>query len=109
MNEYSQNTFAGCSVWPVPALDASVTQLVKSDIPTLLLTGHFDSALPPYLSQAMLPLLRHGYMYELPTGHTAVASQCGLGLTVALLATPLTAPDGSCIADMQVSWILPEQ
>lgn len=108
VNEYSQSAFAGCQVWPAPPLTARVTQLVPSEIPTLLLTGQFDSALPAYLSTSLRAALHHSYAYALPTGHTAIASQCGLSLTTAFLADPQTEPAASCVTDMGVDWVLPE-
>ncbi len=71
---------------------------------TVLLTGAYDCALPPYLSQPLATTLSHSYHFVLPVGHAVVGSLCGLYLTDQFWANPLVPPDASCIDAMSVVW-----
>ena len=43
---YNTRKFA-CDIWPVDPADPEAFKPVVSDIPTLLISGHFDPTLPP--------------------------------------------------------------
>jgi len=102
---YASFMLAPCAFWQAGAAPAAlVTPLAASDIPTLLLTGAYDCALPPYLSQPLATTLPHSYHFVLPVGHAVVGSLCGLHLTDQFWANPLIQPDARCIEAMTVVW-----
>lgn len=102
---YADFMLAPCAFWQAGAAPAAlVTPLAASDIPTLLLTGAYDCALPPYLSQPLAANLPNGYHFVLPVGHAVAGSLCGLYLTEQFLTDPTTPPDAACIAQMGIVW-----
>lgn len=110
LERYSNAAFQPCDFWevtPVPTDD--VLTMAQSQIPTLLLVGAFDPGLAPYLNEAVLPLLSHHYLYELPMSHGAIFSRCGLFLTFEFLTDPMQTPDAACIDDMGIRWVLPQE
>lgn len=99
-----------CAFWDAGAAPARLTmQMSAVQIPALLLTGAYDCTLPFYLSQKEAETLGDSYHFVLPVGHTVVASQCGLDLTRQFLADPTQTPDSSCIDEMEMAWVLPEE
>lgn len=102
------DTLAVCQHWQVAAPDRAreITPLTSA-IPSLLLVGTFDATTPPYFSRPAAARLSHSYYYELPIGHGAIVTQCGLNLIEQFFADPLQAPDSSCIETMKVEWVLP--
>lgn len=102
---YADFMLDACTFWQAGAAPAAlVTPLPASAIPTLLLTGAYDCALPPYLSQPLATTLSHSYHFVLPVGHAVVGSLCGLYLTDQFWANPLVPPDASCIDGMTAVW-----
>lgn len=91
-----------CDVWPSGQAGSIETEPVRSDIPTLLLTGEYDPYTPPSWGQRAAETLSHSYVYEFPgTGHGPMgASDCGRGIARAFLDDPLTEPDTSCLAEL---------
>jgi len=102
---YADFMLSPCAFWQTGAAPVRLTTpLPASNIPTLLLTGAYDCALPPYLSQGLARTLHNSYHFVLPVGHTGVGSLCGLYLTDQFLAQPTVRPDGACIEGMTVEW-----
>lgn len=102
---YARFMLAPCTFWESGAAPARlVTPLATNNIPTLLLTGAYDCALPPYLSQASAATWVNSYHFVLPVGHAVVGSRCGLYLTDQFLTDPTTRPDAACVDSMQVYW-----
>ena len=102
---YAEFMLAPCDFWQAGAASATVvTPLPTNATPTLLLTGAYDCALPPYLSQSLMANLPNGYHFVLPVGHAVAGSLCGLYLTDQFWANPLVQPDASCIDAMSVVW-----
>ena len=96
---------ASCDFWQAGAAPPTVvTALPINTTPTLLLTGAYDCALPPYLSQLLAANLPNGYHFVLPVGHAVAGSLCGLYLTDQFLTDPTTPPDATCIDGMTVEW-----
>ena len=102
---YAQFMLASCDFWQAGAAPPTVvTALPINTTPTLLLTGAYDCALPPYLSQLLAANLPNGYHFVLPVGHAVAGSLCGLYLTDQFLTDPTTPPDATCIDGMTVEW-----
>jgi pimeloyl-ACP methyl ester carboxylesterase len=60
---------AGCRIWDVGRADAAQHRPVSSRIPTLVLAGEYDTAVPPSITRQIPPTLRNSFFYELPGVH----------------------------------------
>lgn len=88
-----------CETWGMPP--AASTAPAISDVPTLLLTGQFDSLTPPEWGERAAAALSHSFLYELRgQGHTPGTTACGKNIIMNFLATPTQAPDISCLAGL---------
>ena len=96
----------GCRFWKVGVADPVIHQPVSSRIPTLVLSGEFDGALPAYMVRQMLPTLKRSTYVEMPMSHhLQLASynnshECSRRLATAFLAQPKAPVDTSCIDDL---------
>lgn len=107
--EFAAHAYSPCEFWQVAPMDSGFSTVIQtSTIPTLLLSGTFDPVLSPYFVQQILPQFTNGYWYELPVGHGAIFSPCGLRLTYDFLADPSHAPNAGCVDAMKVDWVLQE-
>ncbi|MBE0689998.1 MAG: alpha/beta hydrolase, partial [Anaerolineae bacterium] len=92
-----------CQSWttilPAPQENAPVV----STIPTLVISGQYDPITPPAWGKMVADALPNSFYYELPgMGHGAsVGDPCPVGMMTAFLDDPRTAPDSSCIANME--------
>jgi pimeloyl-ACP methyl ester carboxylesterase len=102
---------------PVPTIyleggpgGAALQQPVRSDLPTLVLSGHFDPVTPPSYGERAAATLSRSYVYTLPTvGHGATVTECGLMIMEAFLRAPAERPSTLCInAQPRVEWVLPD-
>ena len=67
-----------CEFWPKGKVDASYYEPVKSDVPTLVLSGDLDPVTPPTWGQAVTRHLTRVRHYTMPgTGHGVMATACG--------------------------------
>jgi pimeloyl-ACP methyl ester carboxylesterase len=55
-------TFADCAIWDIPAADDEMKDLVRSDIPTLIISGELDPVTPAYWGEAAA----EGFAKQLP-------------------------------------------
>lgn len=103
------NIIDACSIWQVNAAAASENEPVSSDIPTLVVAGQFDPITPPDYGRQTAAALNQSYFFEFPgAGHGVFdSSYCPLNITLAFLDDPTTPPDGSCISDMQLEYLIP--
>jgi pimeloyl-ACP methyl ester carboxylesterase len=94
-----QYTFDVCSLWDIPSANARESQAVVSDIPTLILSGHFDPVTPPMYARLTAQTLSNGYLYEFSNmAHGVMRSDpCALQMGLAFLDDPSHAPDSSCM------------
>jgi hypothetical protein len=76
-----------------------VDEPVKSDIPTLLLSGGFDPITPASYAQEVASTLSHSYSFVFPAGGHGqlLEGDCPEGIAQAFLANPNQPPDASCI------------
>lgn len=79
---------ASCSVWKVPPVDASFSEPIKSDIPTLLLSGEIDPATPPSWGELAMEKLTNAKHFIAPYATHGVAYQsCANNLVAELVRT----------------------
>jgi pimeloyl-ACP methyl ester carboxylesterase len=101
--------FRTCAIWDVTPSAAIEEMPISSDIPTLVVAGQFDPITPPAYGQAAAATLSHSYFFEYPgRGHGVFdEGDCPLSIALAFLEDPTTAPDGSCIDEMRVEFLIP--
>lgn len=92
-----------CEIWQVNQLPAEVDNAVQSDIPTLLLSGHYDPITPPNFASVAAEGLDNGYTFVDPTGShgVALADSCLDGIVQQFLESPEREPDGSCLEEIE--------
>ena len=97
---------AGCRLWNVGVADPVQHQPVSSTIPTLILAGEYDIAVPPLFVRQIPPTLPNSFFYEFPAApHIQLASfnpvsSCARSIAAQFLNAPTTRPDSSCIASL---------
>jgi pimeloyl-ACP methyl ester carboxylesterase len=89
-------------VWRVPAAPKTMHQPVVSSIPTLLISGSFDTLTSLAGAKAVAASLSKGTVISIPgIGHfVAPSSPCAQSVIVSFLADP-DAPDTSCVAGLK--------
>jgi pimeloyl-ACP methyl ester carboxylesterase len=104
-------TFALCKGWNVPPAPPLEDQAVKSDVPTLVLSGQFDPVTPPAWGKLVASTLSKSTYVELPAaGHGASLSEaCPRRLALAYFDSPAAALDTSCTQKMGLSFSVPGQ
>jgi pimeloyl-ACP methyl ester carboxylesterase len=92
---------AECELWQERFADATAHELVRSDVPTLLLTGEFDERAPTALSRRIAASLTRAWLFELPgESHGGSVTGCHARILFGFLENPEQEPDASCIAEM---------
>ena len=89
-------------VWKVPAAPAAMRQPVASSIPTLLISGSFDTLTSLAGARAAAARLSNATIISIPgVGHfVSPASPCAQTVIVSFLAAP-DAPDTSCVGALK--------
>jgi pimeloyl-ACP methyl ester carboxylesterase len=89
-------------VWKVPAAPTAMRQPVASSIPTLLISGSFDTLTSLAGAKAAAANLSNATIISIPgVGHVvAPASPCAQAVIVSFLADP-HAPDTSCVGALK--------
>jgi pimeloyl-ACP methyl ester carboxylesterase len=87
-----------CEVWKVPAAPEAMHQPVASSLPTLLISGTFDTLTSLAGAKAAAAKLSNATIISIPgVGHAvSPASPCAQTVIVSFLADP-AAPDTSCV------------
>ncbi|MFG2981089.1 alpha/beta fold hydrolase [Streptomyces sp. NPDC048258] len=91
-----------CEAWNVPAAPSSIRDVTRSDIPTLVLSGGFDSQTGadngPYVART----LSRATVVTVPyVPHVVFAtSKCAQAITASFFDTP-TAPNTACVKDLK--------
>ncbi len=100
---------SGCDVWP-HATDGP-TELVSSDVPTLILSGNDDSNTPLENAELAASALPNSTLVTFPsTGHFPMhrgGNACAESIFVAFIADPSATVDASCVPDPQLVTALP--
>jgi pimeloyl-ACP methyl ester carboxylesterase len=94
--------FDDCRVWDVPAAPASVREPTVSEIPTLILSGSFDSVTSLAWAYAAAETLPNARIASIPgVGHfVAPESPCAQSVIASFLQRP-DAPDTNCVATLR--------
>jgi len=94
--------FSLCESWGVESADPIESEPIFSDIPTLVLTGHFDPITPPEWAQIAANTLSVSYLYEFPhLGHGVMRSdKCAQEIGLKFIQNPFIEPDASCLEDL---------
>jgi pimeloyl-ACP methyl ester carboxylesterase len=89
-------------VWKVPAAPEAMHQPVASDLPTLLISGTFDTLTSLAGAKEAAAKLSHATIISIPgVGHfVSPASLCAQEVIVSFFADP-TAPDTSCVGALK--------
>ncbi|MDP9201542.1 MAG: alpha/beta hydrolase [Gemmatimonadota bacterium] len=87
-----------CEEWLTRFSDASAHTPVRSDIPTLILTGYFDDRTPTEHARRIASTLSRAHLFEFPNeGHGPRPSDCHASILTQFLEDPSRKPDASCI------------
>jgi pimeloyl-ACP methyl ester carboxylesterase len=87
-----------CEEWLPRLPDASTRTPVRSDIPTLILTGYFDDRTPTEHARRIASTLSRAYLVEFPDeGHDARPSRCHFAIELQFWEDPTRPPDTSCV------------
>ena len=97
-----QTYLDACEIWQVDRLPPEIDEAVNSDVPTLLLSGHYDPITPPLFAAVAAGSLENGYSYVNPTGSHGVAfdNTCMDDIIRQFLEAPEKEPDGACLAEI---------
>jgi pimeloyl-ACP methyl ester carboxylesterase len=88
-----------CEEWVPHMRDGSMPAAVRSDIPTLILTGYFDDRTPTEHAHRISTTLSRAYLVEFPDeGHDTRPAACHAAIVMEFLADPSRPPDTSCVA-----------
>ena len=100
-----------CRDWNIRLLDKALLEPVRSDIPTLLLSGRFDPITPPAQAERVAAHLKQAWHFTFPTGAhgQAFLVPCANRLIAAFLAQPARAPDSGCVGEASPHFITPDQ
>lgn len=92
-----------CGFWPRGAIDASYYQPVKSDVPTLVLSGEVDPITPPVWGQEVTSELRNARHFTASaSGHGVFGTPCGVRLIDEFLDKgKADAIDGTCLKNVK--------
>ncbi|WP_241002883.1 alpha/beta fold hydrolase [Streptomyces sp. CB01881] len=93
---------ADCRAWDVPAAPRSVREVTRSDIPTLVLSGGFDSQTAPSSGPYAARTLSRSTEVTVPyVAHVVFAdSPCAQSITRSFFDTP-SAPNTECLACLE--------
>lgn len=96
---FRRDQLSECPTWQTRFADPAEHAPIRSDIPTLILTGVFDDRTPTEHARRIAATLTHAYLYEFPNeGHGARPAGCHLSILAQFFNDPFHAPDATCIA-----------
>lgn len=101
---------SGCKTWGSAGPNLGEKDAVLSDIPSLVITGSFDPATPPFYGKQVTETLSNSYYFEFPgMGHVPTADdECAQQVALAFLANPAAEPDRSCLLQAEpVKFLVP--
>jgi pimeloyl-ACP methyl ester carboxylesterase len=92
-----------CRQWDVPPARGLRREPVHSDVPTLLLSGEFDTGTPPAFAELAGRTLSRHYHYVFPYfGHSdGFLSDCHASIVAAFLDDPEHPPPTTCLAELE--------
>ncbi|HKA43097.1 MAG TPA: alpha/beta fold hydrolase [Burkholderiales bacterium] len=107
----AKQVLALCRDWRIRLLDKALLEPVKSDIPTLLLSGRFDPITPPVQADRVAAGLSRAYRFTFAGGThgQAFTVPCANRVIAAFLDAPANAPDGACAQEAPPTFVTPDQ
>ena len=93
-----------CAQWPKVELPQYYWEPIKSDVPTLVLSGGFDPATPPHWAELVLKNLTHATHVVAPGGHHIITQE---GCVAQLIAEFVAKGDGASLESECVNNIQP--
>lgn len=108
----SGSEFTICNQWPIKKAGPIENQPVKSDIPTLVLSGQLDPITPPAEGQQAASTLSKSFYVLFPGfGHgaslvsTPLGGQCSADIVRNFLSSPTTPPNTSCTSQLKLNFL----
>jgi pimeloyl-ACP methyl ester carboxylesterase len=96
---------ADCRTWNVRKGPPAENEPVRSDLPTLILSGEFDPITPPSYARAAASTLSHGRVFTFPGyGHGVLDEGCSMSIMAAFLNAPDAEPDTTCISNLHAEF-----
>ena len=107
----AQQVLTLCRDWRIRLLDKKLLEPVKSDIPTLLLSGRFDPITPPAQADRVAAGLTQAFRVTFAGGThgQAFTVPCANRIIAAFLDAPTSAPDGACAQETPPNFVTPDQ
>ena len=107
----ARQILALCRDWNIRLLDKALLAPVKSDIPTLLLSGRFDPITPPEGADGVAAHLSRAWKFTFPRGAhgQAFVVPCANFMIANFLERPAQAPDGACASEAAPAFVTPDQ
>jgi len=103
LTQAPQLTFlrAACRAWNVPKAPRSIRAITRSAIPTLAITGSFDTQTGAQWGHYAARTLSRSIVVTLPgVAHGAYYNSCGASVITSFFGRP-QAPDTRCVASLQ--------
>ena len=99
----AREQISACEKWDLRPAGTLPVEVVKSDVPALLLSGAYDSVTPPYYGELAAEHLRVSWHYLFPNvGHNVLkAEPCASAVMRTFLADPTRQPAHQCFATLQ--------
>jgi pimeloyl-ACP methyl ester carboxylesterase len=99
---------ATCQHWPVKPADPMERQVVKIDVPTLVLQGRYDAQTTTDRGKRAMEWLNNGSYVEFSSqGHGVISNPCGRDIGIAFINRPGITPNTSCIDALKPKFVLP--
>lgn len=107
----AREILALCRDWNIRLLDKALLSPVRSDIPTLLLSGRFDPITPPEGADRVAAHLARAWKFTFPRGAhgQAFVVPCANFMIANFLERPGQAPDGACASEAAPAFVTPDQ
>ncbi len=98
-----------CALWGVKRVPEAEISLPEGGVPTLLMSGEFDSISPKQGAATVARNLSNAYEVVVPgAGHSAIeSSECSMSIALAFIEDPSTKPDDSCLSQLGIRFKLP--
>lgn len=98
-----------CREWKIELLPREVLEPVKSEIPTLLLSGNYDPITPPSFAVRVAETLGSAHLVSFPGGShgQAFGEECATGIIRRFLDRPEEAPDAACAREPVSAYLVP--
>jgi pimeloyl-ACP methyl ester carboxylesterase len=105
----AQEMVGVCKDWKVELLPREVLEPVKSDVPTLLLSGDFDPITPPNFAKQIAPGLSRAQLVTFPRGAHGQAfdSPCANSIIESFLNNPTAPVNSSCAVTALSNFVVP--